>query len=66
MKIFSSFCIEHAYTKLVTFYRKSNCTDLFFDFVPTILLDSCLIKQTYKSQFIIDLEITQNPKDNKN
>ena len=37
MKILLSFFFENAYKKLTTLYRRSNCMDVFFNFVSTIL-----------------------------
>ena len=47
MKVFVGFGFETAYMKLMTLYIfKSNCTHVIFDFVSTILLHRCFIKQT--------------------
>ena len=51
--------------KLMTLYRRSNYADVFFDFVPTIMLHECFIKQACKSHFILDLENTQNLRGSK-
>ena len=59
-EVFLSFCFENVHTKLMTLYRRTNHADVFFDFVPTISLHECFIKQACKSHFILDLENTQN------
>ena len=45
---------EDAYTKLVTFLKRSNRVNVFFNFVST---HECLIEQACKPFFIIDLRI---------
>ena len=59
------FCFGNAYTKLMTLCRRSNFMDMFFNFVSTILLHECFVKQACKFHFILDLENTYNPRDNK-
>ena len=39
--------------------------EVFFDIVSIYLLHECFIKQACKSHFTIDLENTQNLRDNK-
>ena len=61
-----SFFFDFCYTKLMTVYKRSNCTDVFFDFVCTIFIHRCLIlKQVCKSHFLNAFEITQSLRDNK-
>ena len=53
---FLSFFFENDDMKLMTIYRRSNHTNVFLNFVSTILLHECFIKQACKSHFIADLQ----------
>lgn len=51
---FMNHFFENAHTKLVTFHKRSNRMNVFFDSVST---HECLIKQACKFFFIIDLRM---------
>jgi hypothetical protein len=63
-EVFLSFCFEKAYSKFMTLYNMSTCSDAFFDFVSTILLLECFIKQACKSHFITHFENIWKLRDN--
>lgn len=50
----------------MTLYKRSNCTDVFFDFVCTFFIHECFIlKPVCKSHYIDDFNNTQNLRDYK-
>lgn len=56
----SKFGLENAHTKLVTLYKRSNVTNMFFDFLPTTLPHECLIKQACNFYFGVGHGNTHN------
>ena len=58
--ISSPICFENAYTRLTTLSKRSNRTNVYFDFVSIIMLHEYFLKKPCGSHFIIDLVDTRN------